>query len=86
MAIGKFAWPPEKLLEFHIWYLKEKGLIHRSKSGGYAITAKGVDIVEENDLILERNRILPEPSKRFEKNNPKDDKCEKEKIFRSTLN
>ena len=77
---------PEKILEFHIWYLKEKGLIHRSESGGYAITAKGVDVAEENDLILEQDRLLPEPSKISEKDSPKDDECEKEKILRSTLN
>jgi curved DNA-binding protein CbpA len=34
---------PEKHLEFHIWYLKEKGWIQRDESGGYAITANGVD-------------------------------------------
>lgn len=55
------SWP-EKILEFHIWYLKEKGLIQRSESGGFAITVKGVDVVEENDLILGQDRLLPEPS------------------------
>ena len=40
---------PEKILEFHIWYLKEKGWIQRTDTGGYAITAAGVDIVEEKE-------------------------------------
>lgn len=50
---------PENHLEFHIWYLKEKGWIQRDESGGYAITAGGVDTVIENDLFLNKDRFLP---------------------------
>jgi hypothetical protein len=50
---------PEKHLEFHIWYLKEKGWIQRDESGGYAITANGVDTVLQNDLPLKKNLLLP---------------------------
>ena len=50
---------PEKYLEFHIWYLKEKGWIQRAENGGWAITASGVDKVIENDLPLKRDRFLP---------------------------
>ena len=60
---------PEKVLEFHIWYLKNKGLIQRSESGGYAITVNGVDLVEQNDLILKPDRLLPEPIEISEKCN-----------------
>ena len=49
---------PEKILEFHIWYLKEKGWIQRVDTGGYAITASGVEIVEENGSILGKQRLL----------------------------
>jgi len=49
---------PEKMLEFHIWYLKEKGWIQRIDTGGYAITASGVEIVEENGSILGKYRLL----------------------------
>ena len=49
---------PEKVLEFHIWYLKEKGWIQRVDTGGYAITANGVEIVEENGSILGKYRLL----------------------------
>jgi curved DNA-binding protein CbpA len=49
---------PEKILEFHIWYLKEKGWIQRVETGGYAITANGVEVVEENGLILGKDRLL----------------------------
>ena len=53
---------PEKALEFHIWYLKEKGWINRVETGGYAITARSVEIVEENDLILGKDRLLTNQS------------------------
>jgi curved DNA-binding protein len=39
---------PEKHLEFHVWYLKEKGWIQRIESGQLAITANGVDEVMKN--------------------------------------
>jgi curved DNA-binding protein CbpA len=54
----KFLGWPEKILEFHIWYLKEKGWIQRVETGGYAITANGVEVVEENGLILGKDRLL----------------------------
>lgn len=53
----------EKSLEFHIWYLKEKGWIQRLENGGLAITACGVDAVIEKDLLLRKDRLLPEFSK-----------------------
>jgi curved DNA-binding protein len=36
---------PETHLRFHVWYLKENGLIKRTESGALAITAPGVDAV-----------------------------------------
>lgn len=51
---------PEKTLDFHMWYLKEKGWIERTDSGGYAITVSGIDIVEENDLVVGEDRLLTE--------------------------
>jgi curved DNA-binding protein len=50
---------PEKYLEFHIWYLREKGWIQRVENGGFAITVNGVDAVIENDLSSKRARLLP---------------------------
>ncbi len=49
---------PENVLEFHIWYLKEKGWIQRIDNGGYAITASGVDIVEEDGFNLGKEKLL----------------------------
>ena len=54
---------PEKILEFHIWYLKEKGWIQRTDTGGYAITATGVDIVEEHNLVVSEDRLLTDGRK-----------------------
>lgn len=49
---------PEKTLEFHIWYLKEKHWIERTDTGGFAITANGVDKIEKDGFILGKNRLL----------------------------
>jgi curved DNA-binding protein len=38
---------PESLMAFHMWYLREQGLIRRDEDGGFAITAAGVDRVLE---------------------------------------
>ena len=38
---------PESHLRFHVWYLRENGLIQRTESGTLAITATGVDTVLE---------------------------------------
>jgi curved DNA-binding protein len=50
---------PEKHLEFHIWYLKEKGWIERTDAGRFAITAEGVDSVTEQNTLLRKDRLLP---------------------------
>jgi len=57
---------PEKILEFHTWYLKEKDWIRPTDTGGYAITASGVDVVEGNELILGQDRLLPYTGSAFE--------------------
>lgn len=49
---------PERILEFHIWYLKEKGWIQRVDTGGYAITADGVEIVEKDGFRPGKERLL----------------------------
>lgn len=37
---------PMEVLEFHIWYFREKGMIDREESGTLSITAAGVDKIE----------------------------------------
>ena len=44
-------------LEFHLWCLKEKGWVQRTDSGGFAITADGVDKVTEG-VVLRADRLL----------------------------
>ena len=51
---------PEQHLEFHIWYLKEKGWIERSDTGKFAISVTGVEAVVEKDLFISKDRLLPE--------------------------
>jgi curved DNA-binding protein CbpA len=50
---------PRKHMEFHIWYLKEKGWIERADDGRFAITAAGVDAVMKDDALLRKHRLLP---------------------------
>jgi len=52
---------PDKMLEFHAWYLKEKKWIERTDTGGFAITATGIDEVEKDGgIIMGKDRLLPE--------------------------
>lgn len=41
---------PTEVLEFHLWYFREKGWIKREENGGVAITADGVDRIESTEL------------------------------------
>lgn len=59
VELEKLAALPEKELDFHIWYLKEKGWIQRLETGEFAITASGVDEVMEKNLTLEKYHLLP---------------------------
>ncbi len=49
---------PSELIEFHVWYLREKGWIERLETGQFAITADGVEQVEQNSLQLNPDRLL----------------------------
>jgi len=59
MEFEKVLGCPQHHMEFHLWYLKEKGWILRTDTGGYAITADGVDKMVKNDLLLRKDRLLP---------------------------
>ena len=59
MEFEKVLGCPQHHMEFHLWYLKEKGWIVRTDTGGYAITADGVDKMAKNDLLLRKDRLLP---------------------------
>ena len=49
---------PVEIVEFHIWYLREKGWVQRIESGQLAISANGVDSIESSRLRLPAERLL----------------------------
>ncbi len=49
---------PVEIMEFHMWYLKAKGWVERLDTGKLAITALGVDHVEQGRLRLRKDRLL----------------------------
>jgi len=49
---------PEKHLEFHIWYLKERSWIRRTDTGQYEITANGVDALIQSNTPVNKDRFL----------------------------
>ena len=64
---------PEKHMEFHIWYLKEKGWVLRTDTGAFAITSSGVDAVIEKNLYLSKDRLLSETHDFSGKGKPAED-------------
>jgi curved DNA-binding protein CbpA len=53
---------PLEHLEFHLWYLREKGWIRRTESGRLAITAEGVDRVNREHAGKTTNDLLTDQS------------------------
>ena len=49
---------PLELVEFHLWYLKAKGWVERLDTGQLAISALGVDEVEQGRLRLRTDNML----------------------------
>ena len=49
---------PIEHLEFHLWYLKEKGWVRRMENGTLAITAEGVDRTNSEHLRRISNNLL----------------------------
>ena len=49
---------PVEVLDFHVWFFREKGWIQREEGGAISITAEGVDKLEASaELQEERNRL-----------------------------
>ena len=46
---------PLELAEFHLWYIKTKGWVERLETGHLAITALGVDQVEQSRSLSPEN-------------------------------
>jgi curved DNA-binding protein CbpA len=53
--------PPE-LLEFHVWYLKEKGWIGKTENGTLAITVEGVDRASSEHHRQATSKLLTDQS------------------------
>ena len=52
---------PSAHLQFHLWYLREKGWIQRLDNGLLAITAAGVDkVIQEGTVFLRRDHLIAE--------------------------
>lgn len=58
LELSKLLRSPPELIEFHLWYLKAKGWVERLDTGLLAITAAGVDQVEQNRLRLSPDHLL----------------------------
>ena len=56
--VARLLRTPVELVEFHIWYLRSKGWLERLESGMLAISAAGVDQVEQGQLKLGHERLL----------------------------
>jgi hypothetical protein len=59
MQLERLLGCAEQHMEFHIWYLKEKGRIERTETGEFAITAEGIDSAADQDMLLRKDRLLP---------------------------
>jgi curved DNA-binding protein CbpA len=53
---------PAEHLEFHLWYLREKGWIRRTESGTVAITVEGVDRANSEHERKAANKLLSDHS------------------------
>ena len=54
---------PVEHLQFHLWYLKEKGWIRKTESGMFAITVEGVDRANSGlHRETDANRLLTDQS------------------------
>jgi hypothetical protein len=54
---------PAEHLEFHVWYLREKGWIRRTESGTVAITAEGVDRANSEHESKTNKNLLTDQSR-----------------------
>jgi curved DNA-binding protein len=73
MEVARLMRIPVHLIEFHIWYLKEKEWIQRLENGQFALTARGVDEVEKSRLHLSSDRLLAAHNSDLEKDEWKTD-------------
>ena len=58
LEVARLLCIPVELVEFHVWYLKAKGWVERLDTGLLAITALGVDQVEQGRLRFRKDFML----------------------------
>jgi len=58
VELARLVGCPAELVEFHLWYLREKGWIQRMETGHFAITAEGVDQIESDRPAVDPNRLI----------------------------
>ena len=56
--VARLLRTPLELVEFHVWYLRSKGWVERIANGQLAISALGVDQVEQSRLRLSPDRLI----------------------------
>jgi curved DNA-binding protein CbpA len=65
LELSRLLRTPIELIEFELWYLREKGWVERLETGQLAISVAGVDQVERGRKRFSEDRLLeaknPEP-------------------------
>ena len=51
---------PHEMLDFHLWYLRDKGWVMRMEDGSFAITAEGVDQSLKHHRRVASHKLLTE--------------------------
>ncbi len=62
MALQRILGCPEQVLEFQLWYLREKDWVTREENGLLSITAKGVEEIENRSMDWAKDRLLTDQS------------------------
>jgi len=63
MKLAQIIGCPMEVVEFYVWYFREKGWVKREDSGLLAITAEGVDEIEtRNEQLMPGDRFITDQS------------------------
>ncbi|MGI9517839.1 MAG: J domain-containing protein, partial [Pirellulaceae bacterium] len=62
MALQRILGCPEQVLDFQLWYLREKGWVTREENGLLSITAEGVEEIENRSLDWAKDRLITDQS------------------------
>ena len=73
LEIARLLGSPPELVDFHLWYLKGKGWVERLESGYFAVSAPGVDQVEQSRLRLSPDHLLEAPRRASDATEPRCD-------------